>query len=692
MRAPLPPDETDRLAALQGYEVLDTCAEKSFDRLSRLAAKLIGGPAALITLIDRERQFVKSAYGPLNGNGHRDMSFCAHTILSPDPLVVRDATLDHRFYDNPNVIGGPGIRFYAGVPLQTPEGSRVGALCVIDFVRRAQPSADDITSLKELAEEVVAQLEFRRSRRDLTSLRKALKTSSLDLAATRNLWQKMEQRAAIAMESGRMGLWEWDAETDLMLFSPLLQGLLEFQENEFAGTMASWLERIHPDDRDMVLDEVRKARRLQEICSFKYRVNMCNGSERWITTTGRHKFDENGNFEGAQGVSWDCTENEISGRQLKMSEELFRGLLAASPVGVCRSDLDGNLTYVNPDVARCYEMPEQDLLGSGWLQRVHPEDRKSIAAEWAAANHQGQEFEREFRLLFPDGRVRWLRRHSVILRDPVGQPIGTVASCVDITEGKRVTEELLRAKEAAEQASRTKDIFLANMSHELRTPLNGVLGMTDLLLDSPLTSEQQEMAQIIRASGESLLAVVTNLLDLSRIEAGDFSVENRAFHLQENLANAVSMLEADARKKGLDLVLKCSRTLPPKYVGDPYRLKQVLVHYLSNAIKFSDQGVITIEADGVQEWDGKVALTIAVHDHGVGIPQEAQGLLFQPFSQVDPTSTRRHGGAGLGLALSRRLTELMGGSTGVCSTPGQGSTFWMRLTLSVAETPQLSHT
>jgi PAS domain S-box-containing protein len=271
-------------------------------------------------------------------------------------------------------------------------------------------------------------------------------------------------------------------------------------------------------------------------------------------------------------------------------------------------------------------------------------------------------------------KQRWVLASKIPLRDAAGQVSGIIGISRDITVLKKVEEELRRAKETAEAATSAKSDFLATMSHEIRTPMNAVIGMTSLLLDTPLTTDQAEFVDTIRVSGENLLAIINDILDFSKIESGRMELERRPFALVECLEDVLDLFSARAAEKNLELAMEIDPDTPESIIGDQVRLRQVLINLVGNALKFTEHGEVVLSVAPSTGPQGP-GVHFAVRDTGIGIPQDRMDRLFRSFTQVDSSTTRRYGGTGLGLAISKRLVEMMGGGLRVESRAGEGSTF-----------------
>jgi PAS domain S-box-containing protein len=374
---------------------------------------------------------------------------------------------------------------------------------------------------------------------------------------------------------------------------------------------------------------------------------------------------------------------KISKGQLARERDRLEAILGSLSDVVWSSTADhSSLLYVNPAFRSVYGRPETELHADPdlWMKVIHAEDAAEVRA--AMESIAGGGFaEREYRVLRPEGEIRWVRHRLQVIADAEGHPLRFDALCSDITEKKRVELEMIEAKEAALSATKVKSQFLANMSHEVRTPLNGVMGMAQLLLDTPLTDRQKQMADVILESSHSLLAIINDVLDISKIESGMLKVRQEPFDVRKVMDEIISLLRPKAAGKGLRLATSVNGNLPTHVLGDALRLKQVMLNLAGNALKFTDRGEVVLHAEGGAAMGESVFLRCEIKDTGPGIPPEARSRLFRPFSQVDGSTTRRHGGTGLGLFISRQLVELMEGEIGHEDRPGGGSLFWFTVKL-----------
>jgi PAS domain S-box-containing protein len=362
-------------------------------------------------------------------------------------------------------------------------------------------------------------------------------------------------------------------------------------------------------------------------------------------------------------------------RALTASEARFRSLAAAAPVGIFQTDADGACCYVNDRWCEIAGMSAIEAAGQGWLRALHPADRVSVSDAWRDAVASRRPFALRYRFLRPNGNDSWVMGNAVASYDGAGRINGYIGTVTDVTESHQQAQALERAKSEAEAAMRAKSLFLANMSHEIRTPLNAVVGMTTLLLDTPLSPDQRDFVHTIRSSSDSLLEVINDILDYSKVDAGKLEIERRSFDLRRVVEESLDLVTPRALEKNLNLAYLIEDATPEALIGDPTRLRQVLVNLLSNAVKFTHQGEVLVTVDSQRIDEVSERVHFAVRDTGIGIAAEQLPRLFQSFTQVDASTTRKYGGTGLGLAISRRLAELMGGEVSAESEPGHGSVF-----------------
>ncbi|TWI63374.1 PAS domain S-box-containing protein [Desulfobotulus alkaliphilus] len=409
-------------------------------------------------------------------------------------------------------------------------------------------------------------------------------------------------------------------------------------------------------------------------------------------------YDDEGRITGHFGVQLDVARQRQAEEELKTSEERFNRAISGTGAGLWDWDMIKNTVYFSPQWKKMLGYDDHEISNafSGWRQLWHPDDASNI--EKAIKDYldgKSESYEVEHRLLNKEGKWQWILTRGEIEKDSSGRPIRWTGTNIDITGRKRAEEALKIAKEEAEAGNAAKGEFLANMSHEIRTPLNAVIGLSRLMADTPLNTQQHNWLEKINRSSRLLLGIINDILDYSKIDAGKLELDYQPFTLKDITEEIKTLFKDAAEEKGLELVLSVCPEIPRIVRGDSLRLMQVLNNLLSNAIKFTPKGFVALsigqnfcsaeeKREHIHTAQSTKGFLFSVEDSGIGMDKDQMKKLFQPFSQADTSTTRQFGGTGLGLVISKKLVEAMGGELSFHSAPGKGSTFFFYLSLEEA--------
>lgn len=454
-------------------------------------------------------------------------------------------------------------------------------------------------------------------------------------------------------------------------------------------TTDGWRDGVHPDDLPRCLDILGDGMEPQGVRELTYRLLRHDGQYRWVSERVAPRFTPAGVLAGFSGVAMDTHDaRQAAETELQTTLDRYNLAISGASDGLWDWDIVSDAMYFSPSYRRMlgYTPDEMPKTAADWRKIVHPDDlvrTRAMIGDFLKGREQA--YILAFRARHKDGTWRHLRSRGEAQRDAAGRVTRISGVHTDITEQQRLEDSLRLAKDAAEAANQAKTEFLANMSHEIRTPMNAVVGLARLLgLSTPLTDKQREFIRVLQQSADSLLDLINDLLDISKIESRNLQLEQMPFRLPDVVADVVRMLEVPARDKGLRLETHYADAAAAgqAFVGDPRRLRQILLNLASNAVKFTETGEVRITLACAPSPQGGIdTLSLCVSDTGIGIAPDKIDTIFNKFVQADSSVNRKYGGTGLGLAITKSLAELMDGTIDVDSAPGKGSRFTVRLAL-----------
>ncbi|HYE46247.1 MAG TPA: ATP-binding protein [Caulobacter sp.] len=630
------------------------------ERVCRLAAALSGADHAYVVL-NEDGHIWHSAFGELPEElVDADDSVSAR---SEDGAWLEDGLVS--VPDHPWVIGWPYARFYCATPLRLSNGLRIGALCVLGGQPRPRDAAIEarLADCAGMLSEAIERLRAERAREDADR----------------------EARAAVALKEAVMGA----APVALSLADRDLR--LVYVNDRWCRDTGLTREQalgvhvgeLFPEAYAELKDTYQRCLEGETASSDRVRVASARGADRWLKAEIAPWRDADGRIAGVIAMSHEISDVIGALERSERSEQRLKLALEIADVLVYEVDYEaGELRVEGAEDTFFGGAITYDVISRDAWTVVHPDDKGPAIAAWNRHLAEGTPFRTEYRMVAPDGREVWaFSGAELTLRDD-GRPARLLGMLKNITDRKRSEAQVAEARDVAEAASRAKSEFLANMSHEIRTPLNGVMGVAAALARTELTGAQAEMVELIQGSGQTLEAILSDLLDLARIETGRLELKAETFALGASLRAVGDLFRPLATDKGLAFEVDIDPAAEAWFEGDAVRLRQVVGNLLSNAVKFTADGQVSLSARIDQG-----QLSLSVSDSGIGFDAEFGARLFDRFEQADGSITRRFGGTGLGLAISRQLATALGGALSAESEPGVGSTFLLTLPLTPAPAP-----
>ena len=767
--------EEERLDALYAYDILDTPEESSFDNLVKLATQIFDVPIAFISLIDKERQWFKSAIGCELKQIPRQNSLCEFTIRNNAVFEINDTISDPRFVNYAEVTGGRSIRYYAGIPLIDGDGHVLGTMGLFDHVPRALTDVQK-EILQNLAKEVLVHLVLKKQEKelitnatrfqdllDITRISPEIhcildfkgKILFINDAVTRVLEYSVEEAMRMEMwdvcypediprlirsvedglrdkkkefnidfrivsSSGQVRWISWSmvakndcwytygrditaskkVESELTQLSFVASKVNNAVVINDANNHVTWVNAAFEKITGFNLDDV-KGKRLGDLIigpktdleliaevrnltkkRQSFTIDILGYTkdlrEVWLSVYNTVVLDEKGNVDAEVEIILDITDKKRAEEEL----QILSLVASKTNTGVNIQDNEGITTWVNHSLEKMTGYTLAELKGHQIGNILSPNYDQELITTSRNKSKNNESYTIEVLGEKKDGTPIWFSVSNTPIINSKGAVERQIDLVSDITQRKQVEQGMIEAKEQALKLSQAKEMFLSVMSHEIRTPLNAVIGMTHLLLDNDPKISQIDDLNILKFSGENLLHIINDILDFTKIETGNMELEVFPFNLKTLANDIINSLQVNVKKKRNELKLLFDPRIPSYILGDKNRLYQVLMNFLGNAIKFTDDGTVQLKIMLVDQNELCSVIRFEIEDNGIGIPKDKQSYIFETFTQAKTDISRKYGGTGLGLAITKKLLSMHNAEIMVESTEGEGTTFSFELSFS----------
>lgn len=639
--APLPANEESRIAALHNLKILDTDKEERFDRITTLTKFIFNVPIVVVSLVDTNRQWFKSCIGLPVSDTPRKVAFCAYAILQDEPLIIPDATKDERFADNELVTGEPFIRFYAGVPLVTTDGSHIGTLCIIDRSPRTL-TPTEVDMLKILAKWVEREISMYDTSQILDQVGKEQEKYKL-----------LTTRTTFALESAKIGIWEWKIPENQLVWDTIMYDLYGTNKEDFSGAYDAWQKGLHPDDKKRGDEEIQLALGGVKDFDTNFRVVWPDHTEHILRAIASVERDDKGKPVRMVGVNWDITKEKSSERDLQQ----FKAIIRDSTDAIIGNTTKGIITSWNEGAQNLYGYTSEEIVGKSIRTIVPPENDdvdqlllKVLQGE-RIANYETVRKHKDGHLI--DVSITISPIHS-----EQGVIIGVSVVARDISKQKRL--------EGAQSE------FVSLASHQLRTPLTAIKWIVSTLADGkmgPLQDQQKDVLKDAKISVDRMNETISTMLMISRIETNNLPLEHEPLSIQNILGDLQNQMKNIYESKKQQVTIDCP--VDVSLTTDRKVLIEILTNLMSNAVKYTPDG-------GNVLWKVKQnasSVTFDITDSGYGIPNKDKDRIFTRFFRAENVKNMQTEGTGLGLYLVASLVKVLGGTISFTSVENKGTTF-----------------